>query len=266
MNFTYRGVARLPDLRQVILDLFFPPRCASCGRVGEWFCTACAARVQPLMPPLCAHCSLPISSGNLCERCRQEPSSLEGIRAAVRYVEPLRAAILRLKFSGWQAVAEPLSDYLWQVWRREPLPVDILVPVPSDKARLRARGYNQSALLARGLAKRIGKPVWEDALERTRSTARQVELTSAQRWQNVNGAFRCRSGVMVRGQSVLLVDDICTTGATLEACAATLRAAGARAVWGIALARTVLPPLDWGDFLLPDAADAEWSNASANVN
>jgi len=189
---------------------------------------------------------------------------LEGIRAAARYGGPLRAAILRLKFSGWQAVAEPLSDYLWQAWRQEPLSVDVLVPVPSDKSRLRARGYNQSALLARGLARRIGKPVWEDALERTRQTARQVELPSAQRWQNVAGAFRCQDGA-VRGRAILLVDDICTTGATLEACAAILRAAGARAVWGITLARTVLPPLDRGEILLPDAADAEWGRAPENV-
>ncbi|MCC7352917.1 MAG: ComF family protein [Anaerolineae bacterium] len=180
---------------------------------------------------------------------------MEGIRAAARYADSLRAAILRIKFSGWQAVAEPLSDYLWQVWQRDPLPVDILMPVPSDKARLRARGYNQSALLARGLARRIGKPVWEEALERTRPTARQVELTSVQRWQNINEAFRCRDG-SVLGKAILLVDDICTTGATLEACAAALRAGGARAVWGIALARTALPPLDRGDALLPDADDA----------
>lgn len=248
----------LSDLQRVLLDLLFPPRCVFCGRVGRWFCASCQAQVQPLRPPLCAHCSLPISAGNLCERCQREASSLVGIRAAACYAGPLRAAILRLKFHGWQALAEPLGEYLWQAWQAGPLPVEALVPVPADGARLRERGYNQSALLARSLARRIGKPVWEKALVRTRPTARQVELTLAERWQNVAGAFGCRQEALVQGRAILLVDDVCTTGATLEACGAALRAAGAQAVWGLVLARTVLPSAGQGEALLPDAADVEW--------
>ena len=224
--------------------------------MGEWFCASCATQVQLLSPPLCVHCNLPIAAGDLCEHCRHNPSSLAGIRAATRYADPIREAIIRLKFHGWQALADSLSLYLWQIWQHEPLPVDALVPVPSDKTRLRARGYNQSTLLARGLSRHIGKPVWEEALERTRPTTRQVELTAAQRWQNVDGAFRCREHA-VQGRVILLVDDICTTGATLEACAAELRAAGARAVWGMTVARTVIPPSDRANTLLPDAADIE---------
>ena len=259
MNPALRRAAWLLDLRRVLLDLLFPPRCASCGRAGDWFCASCRAHVQPLPPLVCAHCALPLAAGSLCERCRREPSSLVRIRAAACYAGPLRAAILRLKFHGWQAVAEPLGEYLWQAWQQEPLPVEALVPVPADGARLRARGYNQAALLAHVLARRVGKPVWDGALARTRPTARQVELTSAQRWQNVAGAFRCQDGTLVHGRAVLLIDDICTTGATLEACGAALRAAGARAVWGLVLARTVIPSAEQGEVLLPDATDAEWA-------
>jgi ComF family protein len=116
------------------------------------------------------------------------------------------------------------------------MPVDVIVPVPLHPARLRRRGYNQAALLARELGRRVGLPVEERALQRVRATRSQMRLSAADRRRNVQGAFRCADG-RVRGRRVLLLDDVCTTGATLEACADALRAGGAESVWALTLAR-----------------------------
>jgi ComF family protein len=116
------------------------------------------------------------------------------------------------------------------------MPVDVVVPVPLHTARLRERGYNQAALLARELAQQAGLPIDEGTLVRKRATAPQVELNAKQRKENVHGAFYC-SGNALTGKRVLLIDDVCTTGATLEACAVALYENGARSVQALTLAR-----------------------------
>lgn len=116
------------------------------------------------------------------------------------------------------------------------MPMDIIVPVPLHTTRLRERGYNQAALLAREMARQVGLAVDERTLLRQRSTAPQVELDIEQRKENVHGAFRCSSDALA-GRRVLLIDDVCTTGATLEACAVAVQEGGADCVWALTLAR-----------------------------
>jgi ComF family protein len=140
-----------------------------------------------------------------------------------------------LKYHGRAGVAGPLGTLLAERWLAAPgCAVDGVLPVPLHPARLRERGFNQSALLAQGLAERLARPLHTDLLWRGRATAPQVGLSPEERLNNVTGAFRAAPGV--RGGRWLLVDDVCTTGATLEACAAALRDQGARAVWAITLA------------------------------
>jgi len=125
-----------------------------------------------------------------------------------------------------------MSQYLLQ----NHLPVDVVVPVPLHPHRLRERGYNQATLLAKEVEKALGLPLLEDALLRVRSTIPQVGLTARERRDNVRGAFHCADGNL-KGQRILLVDDVCTTGATLEACSLALRQEGVGVVWGLVLAR-----------------------------
>jgi len=125
-----------------------------------------------------------------------------------------------------------LGDYL----SRNPLPVDALIPVPLHAERERARGYNQSKLLAQVLGQQCRLPVWEDALTRTRQTRPQVELDAVDRRANVHEAFT--ASPRVTGAQILLIDDVCTTGATMDACGIALKERGAQSVWGLAIART----------------------------
>jgi ComF family protein len=136
------------------------------------------------------------------------------------------------------ALAQLMVDY----WRATPLPVDLLVPVPLHPARQRERGYNQAELLARAFGDRIGLPVVNTGLRRARSTRPQISLNASDRRENVQDAFTYQprtadQGDAVRGRRVLVVDDVCTTGSTLEACSLALKAGGASSVWGFTLAR-----------------------------
>jgi ComF family protein len=210
------------------LDLLFPPRCVGCGRGGSWFCAACAAAIVPA----------PAWSAGL------EP--LAGLWVTGLYEDPLRLAIQALKYEGKRQVAGPLGRLLAATYRRQMqyskrLRFDAVVPVPLHARRQVERGYNQSALLARGLARGVGLPLRDDVLWRWRHTPQQVGLDADRRQANVAGAFACAPRhPALAGTTLLLVDDVCTTGATLAACAETLRAAGVREVWGLTLARPAL--------------------------
>jgi ComF family protein len=148
----------------------------------------------------------------------------------------VRHAIHNFKYLRLAALAEPLGNALAAFWLRAPARADCIVPVPLHPARRRDRGYNQSELLARRVGRAAGIPVRPNALCRIRATAVQMELSAAERQVNVAGAFRC-DDPLLRGAVVLLVDDVCTTGATLDACASALKTAGALEVHGLTLAR-----------------------------
>jgi len=148
----------------------------------------------------------------------------------------LQTAIHRFKYSNVRPLAVPLAKLASEYLEQNHLPVKIIVPVPLHSRRLRDRGYNQSELLAEQLGSAMGMRVVADVLVRVRSTIPQVGLRADQRRKNVKGAFRC-VGTTLKGQDVLLVDDVCTTGATLEACSVALQEAGAGHVWGLVLAR-----------------------------
>jgi ComF family protein len=206
--------------------------------MGVLFCDACRALVEPVFPPVCRLCGVPWADG-LCPSCRQRSTALQGIAAAAYFSGPLREAIHSLKYRGNRSLAAPLSDYLLEAWRRTwpclGSPPDLIVPVPLHRRRLADRGYNQSALLARSLGRSLGVPLAESVLVRDLNTPPQAGLDRAARQRNVSGAFACQGDVA--GRCVVLVDDVCTTGATLEACAAALKAANAATVWALTLGR-----------------------------
>lgn len=227
---------RWRGLRGQFLDVLFPPRCIGCSRVGEWLCVDCLNQIPLVEPPFCTRCGGAVAVDGLCARCRVSPLQIECIRSAVYFEGVLREAVHWLKYRGRTALAGPLGDLMAAYWVQHPMPIDAVVPVPLHAARLRERGYNQAALLAREMARRVGLVVDERALVRQRATASQTELNASQRKENVRDAFRC-FGNSLAGKRVLVVDDVCTTGATLEACAVALYEGGVCGVQALTLAR-----------------------------
>jgi len=211
--------AWLTSAGRALLDLFFPPACPGCGRLGVLLCDNCRARIQVIdaIEP------------------RQPPARLTAVASAALFAPPLREAIHRFKYDNTRDLAAPLAEVMVDAWLRLGLAADVLMPVPLHARRLAERGYNQSALLARQLGQALGIPVDERTLVRRKHTRQQVGLGPEERRANVADAFTCQGDV--RGRQVILIDDVCTTGATLEACAAALAAAGAGPVQGYTLSR-----------------------------
>jgi ComF family protein len=223
---------------QSLLDLVLPPRCIHCQTAASWFCPNCVGQVILITGPVCERCGTPLTVENSdCRQCRRNPLlDIDGIRSASFFEDnPIRSAIHFLKYRNHQAVAAVLGQILAEAYQRYRLLAQVIVPVPLHAARLRERGYNQSELLARQIGYRLNLPVNTSALQRTRSTQSQMTLGYEERHRNVSGAFTCAASLT--GQTVLLVDDVCTTGSTLDACAQALKSAGAAAVWGLTLAK-----------------------------
>lgn len=224
------------QLPQAVFDLLFPPSCAACGKGGDSLCASCRSQLPRLEGRLCPWCSRAIGDSGVCQPCKVRPLSVE-IRAPFQFNGAVRQAIYSLKYRNNRALAGPLADLLFDYWRDRHLCGDVLAPVPLHRSRLRHRGYNQSELLARELGQRVGIPVIATALVRTHNTPPQAQSSSAEeRWANASGAFLC-TGRDLQGKAVVLVDDVCTTGATMNSAARAVLSAGAASVRGLTIAR-----------------------------
>jgi competence protein ComFC len=234
-----------------LLDVIYPPVCLVCGaRQAEPFCVACRAAIEPMTPPFCDRCGVPVVDGSLvCVSCASgsEPP-FEWSQAMGRYLDTLRRAILRLKYHRKTALALPLGRLLARSLDTPLSPLlpvsllpdkpafDAVVPVPLHPSRLRERGFNQAELLAQVVARERGWRVDTDGLRRVRRTRSQTNLSPSERAANVQGAFVARSPLYFSHQSILLLDDVLTTTATLRECAKVVREAGATRVCIVALA------------------------------
>lgn len=170
--------------------------------------------------------------------CLRRDGYLTGVRSACVYEGVARKAIHNFKYRHRRTLAEPLALLVDNELQRKPLQLDLLVPVPLHRKRLAERGYNQAALLTERLSERLGIPMLE-CLTRTRETVSQAKLKAVARRTNVRGIFQCIEGTSLNGKRVGVVDDVCTTGATLEDCARALKEAGSGTVWGIVVARDI---------------------------
>ena len=242
-----------PKLWQGVLDALFPPRCGSCGQFsGPIFCEKCAPQLRAIVEPCCACCGQPFDvlarGAEVCARCRQHPPAFERARAAWVFEGPPREAIHRFKYNrrfslaprlARAVAASPAARAMIGDWQPQ-----LLVPVALHASRARARGFNQSALLARELGAIFDLPALE-LLQRTRRTPPQVGLDLESRRQNVRRAFaveeQLASKAHLSGARVLLIDDVFTTGATLDECARALRKSGASAVGALTIARQQRP-------------------------
>jgi ComF family protein len=219
-----------------LLEFLFPSRCVGCGEEGTFLCADCRGALPSIQSPFCNICGRPLSPGEPCPDCRRWQLEINGIRAPFRFEGVIRDAIHKLKYHHFRALAPSLAGLLAGYLEVRPLAADVLVPVPIHSRRLRERGYNQSALLAKELSKLVAIPVVEDCLFRSKNTSSQTKADAQTRRRNVSGAFLCRDR-RLEGQRVLIVDDVCTTGATLDSCAVALRRGGASLVWGLTVAR-----------------------------
>jgi ComF family protein len=228
---------------QQVLDVLFPVHCANCQKIGQVLCPACIAQIQPLPPPTCDFCGTPLSTYGVCKNCQYHRPKLSGQRAVSLYQEPLRGCIHGLKYDGNTRLAVPLGLLLAQTYRRYGIQADMLIPVPLHNERQKQRGFNHASLLAEVCSANIQVPMIENILVRHRATVAQVDLHPRERYQNVAGAFACFSTSarrVLNGRRILIIDDVSTTGATLEACATPLFEVGAKEVWGLVLARPLV--------------------------
>jgi len=240
---------------QGLLSVLLAPACLTCGTLLDRpldgpVCDPCWRSVAPLSPPLCDRCGDVLPSwrmfdlvAGVCSRCRRRPSPVSVARAAGSYEGVLRQLVHALKYEGRRTLAKPLARLMRERCDEVFRGADLLVPVPLHWLRRQRRGFNQAA----DLAAELGLPVVE-GLRRVRATAPQFGLPVAGRLRNLEGAFappRCRwlsartHDPRLRDACVVLVDDVCTTGATLEACARVLRAGGARDVRAVTVARAL---------------------------
>ncbi len=206
-----------------------------------------SAKLQFLSDPVCARCGTPfeiaVDAAQACGACLADPPVYDRARAALVYGEVSRDLVLGLKYQGWRDGLSVLAGWMASAGRELVSDADLLVPVPLHYFRLVRRGFNQSAWLAAALSRQSGVRLSVDALKRVKPTPIQGGLSVEGRRRNVQGAFkvrRSRQG-LVKGQKILLVDDVLTTGATAEACARALRGAGAACVDVVALARVARP-------------------------
>ncbi len=233
--------------------LLLPNACVACerlvepGRPDALVCSPCLSRLQYLGPG-CERCRQPNPPVGPCRFCDSWPQSLESVLSAVWLGAEAREMIHHLKYEGYTALADAIADVIRRAAPHPP--TGVLVPVPLGARRRRARGYNQATAIARALSARWRLPVWEHVLARSRDTRSQTSLSPGERRSNVSGAFvatappptfgkRETGSGKRRGPSVILVDDVLTTGATLAAAASALEGAGWPTVSAVTFARAL---------------------------
>jgi ComF family protein len=233
-----------------LLSVILAPSCAACAALLEHptrgpVCEMCWRSILPLTAPLCDRCGDPLPSWRVislplstCPRCRRRPPVVARAAAIGTYDGPLRAIVHAIKYEGRRSLARPVAALIRHRCRAVLEGADVVVPVPLHPSRRRSRGFNQALDLARHLGPRAVR-----AIMRTRATPSQTGLPAAQRHRNMRNAFApAWRAPDVTGMVVVLVDDVSTTGATIDACARVLTEMGAREVRAVTAARVVTPP------------------------
>jgi ComF family protein len=247
--------SQLRGMREALASLVFPAPCRICARMLDTgnripLCRSCiAALTQTLPEPQCARCGRPIVSSAVtegvappqCHLCRLGAYDFDFVRSFGAYSPSMARAILMLKYGEVTPLGGWFANQLAKAaeGRLEEFAADVVVPVPLHPSRLRERGYNQAELIARPLARLLGIPFRSYLLVRTRPRPDKVRLTRRERWETVRGAYAMHHRAKVDKVRVLLVDDVFTTGATLDACSRALRGAGAVRVAGMTVARAL---------------------------
>lgn len=229
--------SNLSQVGQNFLDVIFPPRCLSCRQFGNWVCEDCWQQLALIKTPICYKCSRLSDNFKICETCRTS-YGLKRLLVCGYWQNPLKQLVYGLKYYRAKPAAKLLSDLLIKTALPFADDIDVIVPVPLHRSKLWDRGFNQAELLAREVSHALHKPLIFP-LRRRRLTRPQFGLTKLERRTNLVAAFALNPSTLsqISGLNILLVDDIVTTGATLNECSVVLMKNGARTVWGLVLAK-----------------------------
>ncbi len=230
--------------KEFILDILFPKYCQNCGKEGNYLCDDCFFLIEILERQYCPFCFPPrvVIDGKTCGSCRKS-KKLNGLYCAVSYENFIAEKLIRhFKYEPYiKELAKPLSSLiianLSLLNKLDSFNPFLLIPVPLHQKKLKQRGFNQAEELAKELSKNLKIPIITDVLIKIKQTPAQMELKKEEREKNIKGVFFCQNPGLIRGRKILLVDDVLTTGSTLEECACTLKGAGAKEVWGMVVAR-----------------------------
>lgn len=219
------------------LDLLFPPQCGGCGGLGARWCKTCQSSVKILNGIVCEICGLPQEKPGVCGACLASRPRFHSLRAWAVFEEPVQSALHKLKYRRDLSMGDAIAAAMMPFVQSLDWEIDLVVPIPLGKQRMRERGYNQVAMIAKPLAMGLGLQYLPHALARRKETRSQVGLSREERHRNVHEAFQADSGV--GGKVVLVMDDVSTTGSTLSSGADALYAAGARDVYALTVARAL---------------------------
>ena len=233
-------------LKEILRKIFYPRdlTCSICKREsfsGKTVCDRCESTLPFNGKSICGRCGRPTAYPiEYCDYCKNKTFSVDFARSVFRYEEPVSKLIRRLKYDGEKYLADELADRMKVVFLRSIGYADGVVFVPAEARRKRDRGYNQSQLLAVALSEKIGIPVLDGAVEKIKSTTSQVGLSVKERKENLKGSFAVKNKGLIKGKRILVVDDVMTTGSTLEAMAERLKSAGASEVIALTVASVEL--------------------------
>jgi ComF family protein len=231
------------------IDYLYPPNCGGCGTPGVRWCEDCARKTKEISAPICPVCGNQNFSDQPCQRCLDSPPFYTAHRSTTIYHGPIRTGIIRLKYQHDIGLGEVFARMMITQLQKVNWTLNLITAVPLGLVRLKERGYNQATLLARPISFALRVPFSPNALTRIRETRSQVGLTIGERHDNMAGAFQAKEE-LVEGKTILLIDDVATSGATVNACSKALLDAGATIVYGFSLARAQL--LSDGDMDIAD--------------
>lgn len=234
------AIVMLRKIQQTILDWLFPQECVGCRVEGALLCESCAIKIPQVENDLCLFCNRNFAIQGICDDCSSS-TELDEIIAACKYKgTTIERAIHCFKFNFVEELAAPLANFLALKLRRlgylDIIKTAILTPIPLHQKRFLERGFNQSDLLARALSRQVGGAVNSEILKRVKYTSQQAKLERVARLENIKEAFVCVDPRMVVGREVFLIDDVFTSGATMNEAARTLKNAGAKKVIGLVIA------------------------------
>lgn len=224
------------SLGTILKELLFPSRCFICKKISrEIICSDCLSKISPVPTPVCEICGSPVDNDRICYRCRQNPRYFSKARSYALYEGVMRTAIIRFKFEKKRKIGEFFGSILGEFALSLDWQIDVVVPIPLSKERLKDRGFNQSEILALGVAEILKLPI-SSGIVRIKETLPSTSLSPEERIKNINKAFLL-SDTNLKGKRVLLIDDVYTTGATVNEAGRTLLERGIRDVKVLTLAR-----------------------------